>query len=161
MIPINAQTKMARPADINAGNLVAFKWEQHFALALVVLGPAANQNGLLRLKAGNAPTFALSNNYCLDFGKPVLQWAFDDGFVSDATEHVPSLGHLVVHPEGVLITGVGVRQDMRQANCAWHIETGVMTDPDLTTVIYLRKWALGITGADGKFQELFSFAPSP
>jgi hypothetical protein len=52
-----------------------------------------------------------------------------------------------------------MNKSMAQTVCAWDLTTGKMSDLDLTSAIYLKKWTLGLKDASGNFQALLPADP--
>ncbi|HTE42634.1 MAG TPA: hypothetical protein VK629_17570 [Steroidobacteraceae bacterium] len=121
--------------------------------ALLVLNPQVNGQQ-------HPPLVYVTNDYCVDLGKPTIVWNPLDSEHS-APEHTLPIGTLTVRPDCVAITGhfgppfAGFTQH-------WNIaDGGPVPAPEQNQAAYIARWELGITNADGDFQALEIFPPPP
>lgn len=161
MLPVKdlavARVSAARPASLIAVQ-VGLGYGYGFAASAPRNGnKTATVPGVVLIATGKPPTFAWSNEYCLQLpGEPILRWSGHLDGIANPRHSSPKVGHLAVVGDAVYISCVAPY--LAGADPVyWSLADGMPHQIDTSNAVYILDWRVGLRNEDGRFHELIGF----
>jgi hypothetical protein len=116
--------------------------------------------GVILVAPGKPPTFAWSNEYCLQLpGDPLLRWTGQLDVLANPRHSTPKVGHLAVVGESIYISCMAPYLSADKP-MYWSLSDGRPHHIDGANAIFILDWRLGLRNDDGKFHELVGYMTS-
>lgn len=116
--------------------------------------------GVIQVAPGKPPTFAWSNEYCLQLpGDPVLRWSGQLDVLGNPRHTKPRVGHLAVVGESLYISCLAPYLSGSEP-LYWSLADGKPHNIAKDNAIFILDWRLGLRTEEGAFHELVGYMTS-
>jgi hypothetical protein len=115
---------------------------------------------VILITPGKPPTFAWSNEYCLQFpGEPVLRWTGQLDVLGNPRHSAPRVGHLAVVGEHIYISCLAPYLAGTEP-MYWSLADGKPHKIENGNAVFILDWRLGLRNDEGEFHELIGYMTS-
>jgi hypothetical protein len=162
MLPLK-DLVVARLSSARPGSLVAVQAGLGYGYGFAACAERNGTHavpGVILITPGKPPTFAWSNEYCLQFpGDPVLRWTGQLDVLGNPRHAIPRVGHLAVVGEHIYISCLAPSLAGPE-QMYWSLADGKPHRIENGNAVFILDWRLGLRNDEGKFHELIGYMTS-